>query len=177
MAVPGLDFFIIALRNASIWIPFYAFMLFWVLRYHRKQSLPFIVLSIITFAITDYTSASILKPVFARARPCYDPDLGPILRNLVGCGGWNSLPSSHAANHFGIATFWFWAVFVLSGRKWFWLYIWAAVIGYAQVYVGKHYPFDIVAGALFGWPVGIITAKIFEYWCFPSHSKYKPVIM
>jgi len=170
-ALPAIDFLLLMLRNAITWVPLYAFMLFWIIRYHRKQAWQFILLSVATFAITDYGSASILKPLFSRDRPCYDAELIPTMRTLVGCGGRNSFPSSHAANHFGIATFWFWAVFLLNGQKWRWLFVWALLIGYAQVYVGKHYPLDIVGGALFGWPVGIIMAKIFERWS-PRSGKH-----
>lgn len=170
-AMPSIDFFMMAFRNASTWIPLYAFMLFWIVRFHRKRAWQFLLLSVVTFAITDYVSASILKPLFARPRPCYDTDLLPTIRTLVGCGGINSFPSSHAANHFGIATFWFWTIFILNGQKWTWLFIWAALIGYAQIYVGKHYPFDILGGVLLGWPVGIIMAKLFESW---SQQTRKP---
>jgi undecaprenyl-diphosphatase len=85
----------------------------------------------------------------------------------VDCGGYYSFPSSHAANHFGLATFWFWSVWMMTGKKWTWLWYWALAIGYAQIYVGKHYPADILAGALLGWIVGLINAKIFEKWAFP----------
>jgi membrane-associated phospholipid phosphatase len=52
----------------------------------------------------------------------------------------------------------------MTGRKWSWLWIWAAVICYAQIYVGKHYPFDILAGALAGSLTGLGTFRLFVYW-------------
>ncbi|MBC7850266.1 MAG: phosphatase PAP2 family protein [Chitinophagaceae bacterium] len=177
LAAPELDFFFKGLRNSITWLPFYGFVLFWIIRYYPKQAFQFILLTVFTVAITDFTSASIMKPLFARGRPCFDADLKTELRNLVNCGGFNSFPSSHASNHTGMATFWFWSIFMLNGRKLHWLFLWAAAIGYAQVYVGKHYPFDVVVGSVLGWCVGIVTSKLFERWCFRTDERYKPSTM
>jgi membrane-associated phospholipid phosphatase len=63
-----------------------------------------------------------------------------------------------------MATLWFWSVFIITGKKWYWLWFWAGLICFAQVYVGKHYPFDILGGSIFGWASGATSAKIFERW-------------
>jgi membrane-associated phospholipid phosphatase len=168
-AVPAIDGVMKGLRHAFTWIPLYAFLLYWILRHGKKFAWQFILLSLVSFAITDYTSASILKPVLARTRPCYDPELQVYIRDLVGCGGQLSFPSSHAANHFGLAAFWFYAIYLIKGQRWYWLWIWALFIGYAQVYVGKHYPMDIVGGAMFGYVVGTLCAIIFEKWIYRPH--------
>jgi undecaprenyl-diphosphatase len=167
LAATWLDGVMLLLRNPLTWIPFYAFMLFWCVRNgKRREKGAFILLTLLTFAICDFTSASILKPILGRIRPCYDPDLQLVIRPLLGCGGKYSFPSSHAANHFGLATCWFWCIWLMKGKKWHWLWVWAALIGFAQVYVGKHYPFDIAAGMLLGLVVGTFTARCFEWWCF-----------
>ena len=156
-----------ALRNPYTWVPLYVFMLWYVLTRRKSDALPFICLSVLTFAITDSVTASVLKPFFERPRPCCDPALQGAVRALADCGGYNSFPSSHAANHFGLATFWFWSLWLMTGKKWRWLWVWAIAICYAQVYVGKHYPSDVVAGGLFGWATGLISAKLFHRWAFP----------
>ena len=170
-AIPPLDGIIIQLRNPYTWIPLYAFIVFWLFRYHRQYAWQIIFLSLICFSITDLVSAKVLKPMFGRLRPCYNQDLVTFIRNLIPCGGKNSMPSSHASNHFGLAAFWFLAVRIISRRKWYWLFFWALLIGYAQVYVGKHYPFDIVTGAGLGLLTGYLITIIFKRWCFPVQKK------
>jgi len=159
-----LDSVMPVLREPLTWIPLYLFVLYYSVRKGGKKAWLFIGLSILTFAVTDSLTAQLLKPLFGRLRPCYDPTLHSFVRGLVDCGGPYSMPSSHAANHFGLATFWYFAIRIMSGKKWKWLWIWAAAICYAQIYVGKHYPFDILAGALTGVITGMGMSKIFEIW-------------
>ncbi|MGZ8550976.1 MAG: phosphatase PAP2 family protein [Chitinophagaceae bacterium] len=160
-SVPFLNGFMLLMREALTWIPLYAFILYWTIKYNRNNSIPFIVLTLACFALTDYISASILKPHFARLRPCYNEELKGIMNSLVGCGGENSFPSSHASNHFGLATFWYFAIYSKIKKRWGWLWIWAIIIGYAQIYVGKHYPLDILAGAAFGIMSGLLCFYIY----------------
>lgn len=163
-----LDIIMLLLRKAEIWIPLYVAMLIWIIRKHSKFAMAFIVCTAVSFAVTDFVSASILKPLFQRPRPCYEQDLQSIMRNILSCGGRFGFPSSHASNHFGLASFWFMAIKLLHNRKWYWLWIWAAIICYAQVYVGKHYPLDVAAGALFGTITGCTMYLVFCKWVFPN---------
>jgi membrane-associated phospholipid phosphatase len=81
---------------------------------------------------------------------------------LSGCSGSYSFTSSHAANHFGIATFVSITMYS-TFRKWIWLfYLWAFFISYAQVYVGVHYPLDVLVGGLIGVVAALVTANIFN---------------
>lgn len=163
-AVPFLDGSMEALRNAYTWIPLYVFMLYWVLTHARKWAWQFSLLTIACFGITDYTSSGILKPLIGRMRPCYDASLQLVIRKLEGCGGMYSMPSSHASNHFGLATFWFCAIYYITGKRWYWLYLWAFLISYAQIYVGKHFPLDTLAGAGLGSITGYGMARLFHHW-------------
>ncbi|MEJ7684921.1 MAG: phosphatase PAP2 family protein [Segetibacter sp.] len=130
----------------------------------RKFLFPIIALSLVTFAFTDFTSASILKPLIGRLRPCHDPALQFSINNIAGCGGVFSMPSSHASNHFGLAAFWFYVIKETLNRKWYWLWAWAFIIGYSQIYVGVHYPGDIISGALLGVLTGFFTCSFFKSW-------------
>jgi membrane-associated phospholipid phosphatase len=172
-AVTFLDGFMKLLRHQYTWIPLYAFLLYFIIRFGKKQAIPFIVLTVLCFAITDYSSASIFKPMLGRLRPCHDPELMDEIRGLVGCGGPYSFPSSHASNHFGLATFWFLSIHHMVSKKWYWLWFWAFIICYAQIYVGKHYPLDIAGGALLGVVSGFLCYRLFDRWTSNTSGKVK----
>jgi membrane-associated phospholipid phosphatase len=160
-----LDTVMPVLREPLTWIPLYAFVLYYAIRKGKNRAWLFILLGLLTVACTDSVASWILKPLFHRLRPCHEPALQSIIRDLAGCGGMYSMPSNHAANHFGLAAFWYGSIRVMTGKKWGWLWIWALLICYAQVYVGKHYPFDILAGALLGCLAGLISGRLFaRYW-------------
>ncbi|MFT3932180.1 MAG: phosphatase PAP2 family protein [Chitinophagaceae bacterium] len=158
-----MDGIMLFIRNAVTWIPLYLFLLVYSFKKMQTKAWLFIAGSIVVFAITDSLSASVLKPLFARPRPCYDAEIHSYIRNVIDCGGLYSFPSSHASNHFGLAAFWFFSIQRVSGKKWKWLWAWATVIGYAQIYVGKHFPLDIVGGAILGIIVGALIAQLFSY--------------
>jgi membrane-associated phospholipid phosphatase len=159
-----MDGIMLTLRNPLTWIPLYVLILFWIIKYNRALSLKFICLSVLCFAITDYSTAHLFKPLFERLRPCHDAETEYIVRGIINCGGKYSFPSAHAANHFGLASFWFYSVYLLSNQKWRWLWIWALLISFAQVYVGVHFPLDIAGGALLGICTGLSLAKLFKTW-------------
>jgi undecaprenyl-diphosphatase len=163
------------LREPLTWIPLYAFMLYYSFRQGPARAWPFIVLTLLTLAVTDSVTAQLLKPLFSRPRPCHDPEVQSLIRGLVDCGGLYSMPSNHAANHFGMAAFWFYSIRAMTGKKWHWLWIWAAAVGYAQIYVGKHYPFDILAGSAVGFLTGWGTFRLFIYW--ESRQRTRPILV
>lgn len=162
LSVPQLDTFMLLLRNQYTWVPLYLFFLLFFFFNCRKYILPIVALSLVTFAITDFASASIIKPLVGRLRPCQDTTLPFALNNLAGCGGIFGMPSSHASNHFGLATFWFMVIKNTVNQKWFWLWVWAFMICYAQVYVGVHFPGDVTVGALIGIVTGYFTSSLFK---------------
>ena len=144
-------------RETITWTPLYLFLLIFVI-----ANLPWIIMALITILLSDQISSSIIKPIFARLRPCNEPELAGSVRLLLdGCGAGYSFTSSHATNHFAIAVFlmitlqnW------LKGYGWIFL-LWAGTVAYGQVYVGVHYPLDIVGGALLGSGIGFFTARFY----------------
>lgn len=164
LSVSWLDDIMLLLRQAYTWIPLYFFFLLFFYANCRKFLFPIIALTLVTFAFTDFTSASILKPLIGRLRPCHDTSLQFSIKNIAGCGGLFSMPSSHASNHFGLATFWFYVIKETLNRKWYWLWFWAFIIGYSQIYAGVHYPADIITGALLGIAIGSFTSYLFSNW-------------
>jgi membrane-associated phospholipid phosphatase len=163
------------LRDPYTWIPLYVFMLCYILFKNKNKAVLFILLSVLTFAITDSLAAQVLKPLFGRLRPCHDPGMQQLVRSVIDCGGLYSMPSNHAANHFGLAAFWFYSIRSITGKKWHWLWFWAAAVCYAQVYVGKHYPFDVLVGATIGFLTGLGTYRLFVFW--ENRQGHRPPIL
>ena len=110
------------------------------------------------FAISDTLSSQIIKKNVQRIRPCNDPLISNMVELKVKCGGGYSYTSSHATNHFALA---FFLIYTLGVQfrwiKWV-LIFWASSIAYGQVYVGVHYPFDVISGAIIGGIIGILVA-------------------
>jgi len=156
---PFFDWLMPWLRNSIVWAPLYLFMLLLIVMNFKKQAFWIIVFGVITVALTDGISSKLIKPYFGRLRPCNDPDMMSMVRFLLDARPGNgSFTSSHAANHFGIAMF-FYAVLKPYFGKWMMLFfVWAFFICYAQVYVGVHYPFDVLGGAVLGCLIGYATA-------------------
>lgn len=156
-----IDNIMLLLRQAFTWIPLYFFFMFFFYANCKKYFFHIVLFTLVTFALCDFTSASILKPLIGRIRPCHDPSLQLTIKHLAACGGIFSMPSSHAANHFGLAAFWFLVINHTLDRKWHWLWLWAFAIGYSQVYAGVHFPADIVTGALLGIAIGYFSFYLF----------------
>ncbi len=157
-----LDTIMPILRNPLFWIPVYAFLLYFSIRKFGRNGLLWCLALIVVFGLTDFTSASILKPYFNRLRPCNEPMLQQFIHDVVSCGSGKSFPSSHSSNHFGIS---FFIIFTL-GRLFNWMKIpailWAVVVVVAQVYVGVHYPLDILGGLLLGLISAGVVSSIFN---------------
>ena len=151
------------LRDPAFWVPLYVFLLAFMIFNFGVKGLWWSLMLICTVAMSDLIGARVFKEDFERLRPCNDPDLfGQVRLLLKNCSTSFSFVSNHAANHFGIATF-----FVLSFRGLFkyWAYLayfWGFVVSYAQIYVGAHFPLDVIGGALLGILLGSLTAWIFH---------------
>ena len=160
---PVFDIILPYFRNSVFWAPLYIFILAFIALNFGKKGFWWSVAFLCTVALTDLIGARIFKEAFHRFRPCQDPDFMFHVRLLLKeCSGSFSFVSNHAANHFGIATF---ALLTFRGifKKWMYLaFAWAFLIGYAQVYVGVHYPLDVLGGAVLGISIGILTAWVFH---------------
>lgn len=154
---PVFDFIMPLLRDPNIWIPVYVFFVAFFICNYRKQSIYIILFAILTFIISDQLSAHILKPLFLHPRPCSDVTMAARVRLLIPCGNGYSFPSSHATNHFAFSFF----LISLFADKIRWLkpavIIWASLVCYAQVYVGVHFPIDVICGGLIGLLIGNLT--------------------
>ncbi len=150
-------------RDPLFWVPFYLFMLVLVIMNFPRKAFYWILSAAITVTLTDSISSRIFKPLIGRLRPCNDPELMNRIRLLADhCGQNGSFTSSHAANHFGMAMFFSLTLKPWIGNKAGLFFGWAALVSYAQVYVGVHFPFDVLGGALLGMSIGWMTSKLFH---------------
>jgi membrane-associated phospholipid phosphatase len=160
---PFFDSLMPFMRNGDHWYPLYLFLLVFMLMNFKNRGLWWIVFFASTIALTDMTGTYIFKNNFERLRPCSDPEFFMHVRLLLkNCSGAYSFLSNHAANHFGMAAF-FYITTKPFLHKWASIgFIWAALISYAQVYVGVHYPLDVLAGTLLGLLFGTLTGRLFN---------------
>jgi len=152
---PVFDVVFTAIRNKYFWIPLYVLVFCLIIFNHHVRGTLFILLFLaLSIFASDAISSRLIKNQFQRPRPCHVLYMKPPVVERVNCGSGYSFTSSHAANHFCIAAF-FISVFGHYMRRWKnWWWVWAALISIAQVYVGVHYPLDILGGALLGLIVG-----------------------
>jgi undecaprenyl-diphosphatase len=149
-------------RDSKNWIPLYIVILAYLFYKWGKKAWKWLLMVVINVALTDQISSSFFKPFFHRLRPCADPTMMYQTRLLLDhCSGGFSFTSSHAANHFGLAIFIVMTLQSLLKNYRFIFLIWAALVSYAQVYVGVHYPLDVFAGAIIGISIGYLSSKLF----------------
>jgi len=135
------------------WIPFYAVLLYLIVKQFKFNATWLVLCIVATITLCDQLASSIFKPMVLRLRPCHEPSIEPLLRMITECGGEYGFFSSHASNSFGLAMF-VWLLFRKQSAHWSWIFVWATVVSYSRIYLGKHYPLDIIAGALCGILVG-----------------------
>ena len=167
-----LDAIVPFFRNPWFWSPLYLFLLIFMPSRFGKKGWIWCLIFLLCFAISDQLSASLLKPMFHRVRPCNNPDLATLIHLIVPCGGGFSFPSAHASNHFAMGVF---SALTLSKYiKWIWFIplLWAMIVALSQVYVGVHYPLDVLGGALLGSTIGICAGKLFNrFFCLDEYLK------
>jgi undecaprenyl-diphosphatase len=160
------DSFFVFISSTKSAIPLFIFIIFLLIKKHRKSFWQGLVLILIVVSLADLTSVHAFKNVFMRLRPSHEPLLADSIRLLVSKGGLYGFVSSHASNFFAIAAI---VSLLFSERKYlpYLLYSWATLVSYSRIYVGKHYALDVVGGAI----LGIFVAKI--VWCIVLKIKEK----
>ncbi len=138
------------------WIWLYVLIIVRLIYKHKKAGLIALVVLILSVSLNDYITSGLMKPYFERIRPSHDPSLAGMVHILNNYkGGLYSFASSHASNAFALATF-LWLIFRRKEKWVVYMFVWAAVVAYSRIYLGVHYPGDIIVGA----SVGAIVANI-----------------
>lgn len=148
------DWLMPLLRDKYFWAPFYVFVASFLLINFRKKGLLLLLALVLTVGLSDSLNSQLLKKNVQRLRPCQVLEPSKDMHLLVPCGAGFSFPSTHAANHFAMAVFLSLAMGPVFRWAKFPLLAWAASVAFAQVYVGVHFPLDVVFGGLFGALIG-----------------------
>ncbi len=157
------DYFFTFIRNKYVWLPLYMFLISFFIFNFKNKGILILSIAFLTVGIADFTSASLIKPGVERVRPCNDIQLKSEVISRVRCGNGYSFPSSHATNHFALGIFFF-LIFSSINKSLASLFLlWATLISFAQIYVGVHYPIDVLAGGILGSLIGYLMFKIFKY--------------
>jgi undecaprenyl-diphosphatase len=143
-----LDFLMWHISGKFIWIPLYALILYAIIRRYKVQGLYFVAGIILTIVAADQISV-LIKNGVERLRPSHNPEFEGLIHIVNNYrGGTYGFVSSHAANSFGLATF----VALIFHKQWITVAMlsWALVVSYSRIYLGVHYPADIVCGGMLG---------------------------
>ena len=165
------DIILPVIRNKYTWIPLYIALIAFLYFKYRTKGLWITLFLFLSVGIADPVSAKLIKPSVERPRPCHKNS--PITpRQLEGwpCGRGYSFVSSHASNHFAIATTLGLILFSLSPWILYGGWLWAGLICFGQIYIGVHYPIDIFAGSILGICIGIILNRVFLKFITIKHA-------
>ena len=161
--VEWMDKIMILITNMGIWFPLYLLLIYWTAKQFGKRCWwVFLAVGVVVLC-SDQLSSHVFKPVFQRLRPCYNPDLQDLIHLPKGlAGGRYGFTSSHAANTFAVAAFL--TPVLRNYRPWLGivLYLWAFISSYSRIYLGFHYPGDILCGSILGILVGLVLWKVFQ---------------
>ncbi len=169
---PGADSVMMLMTKTIFWLPLYFILAYLLFRRFKIEGWFVLAAAGLSILLADQITSGFMKPFFARLRPSQEPGLEGLLHLVNGYkGGRYGFASGHAANTFAIA-FLIWRVFKDASRWSGLIFLWAFVMSYTRIYLGVHYPGDILVGALIGILCGWLGFKFFQ-WLKAKREKRK----
>jgi len=142
------------------WVPLYLALLIVLGIKFKRKFVVMLIFIIVAVSLTDQLSV-LIKNSVDRLRPCHEPSLAGLVHLVKGeCGGKYGFVSSHAANSFNVALL----SLMFIKKRWFTIsiIIWAAIVGYSRVYLGVHYPGDMICGSFLGALIGWSMYRFYD---------------
>ncbi len=157
---PFWDHVMYFLSMRVVWAPLYLGILIYFGYVYKRKFLILILFIAVAITLSDQISV-IIKNATDRLRPCHDPSLEGMVHIVKGeCGGMYSFVSSHASNSFNVALL----SLLLIRKTWYTVFIlfWASAVSYSRIYLGVHFPGDVLAGAILGVIIGWMIYTLFD---------------
>ena len=157
------------ITKQSNWIPLFLLLLYVIFKkLGAKQTLYLLLFVAVLVTFTDQMT-NVFKNGFQRLRPCNNPEIKSFIR-IVQFRGSFSFFSGHASNSMAVATLLYFTL--RQYFKYFWLlFLWPFIFAYSRIYLGLHYPLDILSGYLFGFTSGFLMYKVYKM----AQQKYLPL--
>ena len=154
------DTIMLMVTRKETWAPLYLIIIFYVVKNYRNKSILILLFMGLTILASDQISV-LIKESVQRLRPVHEPAIADIVHNVFRKGGLHGFVSSHATNMFAIFIF---TTRIFKNRSYFFLMLfWAVIVSYSRIYIGVHYPLDIIGGAFLGWLLGVIFYKLLMF--------------
>lgn len=172
LGVKEWDWFWVFLTEKEVSIPLYIVLLILILKKIKQRGL-IITLVVVGLMITFTDQfANLFKDTFERLRPCNETfiEYGRFLAKRCGKYGYFS---GHAISSFAVATLISNILKPYYKNVYYWMFFWAILVTYSRIYIGVHYPGDIITGAIFGIIAGHLFFKLHQYFTAKFNNEYK----
>ena len=156
------DVFMWYVSKTATWSLMLLFLLYIIFKNNWRMALMVVLGIALTITLADQISSGLIKDFIGRFRPTHNPEIESIVHTVNGYkGGLYGFVSSHAANTLGVAVY----ISLLFRNRYITLFmmLWSLLVAYSRIYLGVHYPGDILGGMIVGVISGFVVYKIYDY--------------